>query len=293
MPLSALLVAAARRAGRDAEQRTLRELTEEDAKMRGRTRDAAYSYPPGAEGKLGGGGPEWRGERFPSDQEREPFRGRVLPSPPTIDEPFPSFGPQERPVGPINMPFRYSSGGERDRGRDVRSRAARFGRDEGGYVQPVRAGEPGDPSRQGLGGWEREDFDTEDDVNLADEPVGFMERHSGEPEDFHISHDPTTGDCAIWQRGRDEPVGFIRPPPGLSARDYRFAKDRRSGRIAILRRRQRDRMRRLQHEAADILHRPTRDAAHREHLALANLNQVNAEFWRRPQSPSDFWNRRR
>jgi hypothetical protein len=61
----------------------------------------------------------------------------------------------------------------------------------------------------------------------------------------------------------------------------------------ILRRRNRDRLLRLQHEGDLIRRNPTQDAAHREHQALANLNQLNAEFWRRPQSASDFWNHRR
>jgi hypothetical protein len=193
------------------------------------------------------------------------------------------------------MPFRYGTGGERERDRRAAGNdfsapgagATRFGsglgggsktpsppRDESGYVCPVRPGDPNDPSEQGLGGWEREDFDTEDDAD----PIGWLSNeHRGDPEDYHISATPT-GDCAIWRRGRDRPVGFNRPAPGMSARDYRLVRDRESGRLMVLRRRNRDRMRRLRHEADQIRRRPTRDRAGQEHAALANLNEVNAEF---------------
>jgi hypothetical protein len=120
----------------------------------------------------------------------------------------------------------------------------------------------------------------------------LLHEHHGEPEDYHIAHDPTTGDCAMFRRGQDRPIGRIRPAPGMGARDYRLARDRKTGRLMILRKRQQDRLSQLQHQGDQIRQRPTQDAAHREHQALANLKQ-HAEFWRRLQPPSDFWGRRR
>jgi hypothetical protein len=304
MPLPELLRAAAARQGRDREQQVLRELTEGDAKMRyGRTRDAEFSFPPGAEGRLGGGGPEWRGEALREAPTPAQFGGRGLPEHGSIANPFPPLGPQQT-VETV-MPVRYgsSAGGERDRGRDVRRPSrGHFGddRDVSGYTTTTRPGDPDDPSRQGLGYPERapEDFDTADDLDLADqhddEPIGLLpQQHSGtEPAEFHISHDGATGNLAVWRRGDSRPVGFIRASPGMSARDYRIARDRRSGRLAVLRRRNRDRLLHLQHQADQIRRRPTRDSQAKERALLANVNATNAEFWRRPQSPSDFWGKR-
>jgi hypothetical protein len=305
------LTAAAARAGREAEERLLREMTTEGSPMHDlihhgyyRTRDAAFSYPPSPEGRLGGGGPEWRGESFPGNNDPDPHRGRPLPPPGTLSNPF-TLGPN-RPVEAV-MPFQYGERDFRRSGRDLGPSLSAhlsgpsFGsgfhapspqppRDVSGYITPVRPGDFDDPDLQGLGYQRRDpgDFDTADDAD----PIGWLaNEHRGPEEDYHIAHDPSTGDCAIFRRGQDRPIGR-RPAPGMSASDYRITRDRRSGRLMVARRRRGDRMRQLRHEADRIRNSPTRDAAHREHQALANLDRQHAEFWRRPQSPSDFWGRR-
>jgi hypothetical protein len=267
--------------GRDAEQLALRELTKAEATIgRWRTRDAApvagrsgtrsasnVSYPPA-------GSSAWRSERLPDDNTPEPFQGRGLPPAPTLQTPFPSLGANQ--TVETTMPVRYRQGGERMPSSD-----------ESGFVQPVRPGSPDDPDEQGLGYEER--ADTADDA----EPIGWLaHEYQGDPQDYHIAHDPSTGDCAIFRRGQDKPIGRLRPPPGMSARDYYFSRDRRSGRIAIMRRRNRDRMHNLQHQADQIRRRPTRDSLGQERQMLSLQNSINAEFWRRPQSKSDFWGRR-
>jgi hypothetical protein len=292
-----LIQAAAERVGRDAEQLALRELTTAENtihewrdRLRARTRDAApmagrsgstspsnYSYPPA-------GSSAWRSERLPDDNTPEPFQGRGLPPAGSIANPFPALGPDQSVE--TTMPFRYGEGGERE--RDVRAAQ----RDLGGYIQGVQRGDPNDPDEQRLGYEERagEDFDTADDA----EPIGWLSHeHQGDPEDYHLAHDPSTDCCSVFRRGQDKPIGRIRPAPGMTARDYYFSRDRKSGRLMILRRRNRDRLRQLQHEGDQIRRRPTRDRAGQERAALANLNEQHAAFWARPQSPSDFWNRRR
>jgi hypothetical protein len=296
-----LIQKAAERVGRDAEQLAMRELAKAEATIgRWRTRDAALmagrsgttgasnvSYPPA-------GSSAWRSERLPGDDTEHQFGGRGLPATPTLANPFPPLGPDQQVETIMPVEFRSSGQGP---SRDLRRRP----RDESGYVRPVRPGNPDDPSEQGLGYQERagDDFDTADDLDLSNrdpdnEPVGLLpSEHRGEPKDYFLAHDSATGNIGVFRHGSDKPAAWVRPSPGMSTSDYRIAKDRRSGRIAIMRRRQRDRMHRLQAEGDQIRRRPTRDAAHREHQALANLNAVNQEFWRRPQSPSDFWNRRR
>jgi hypothetical protein len=308
---AALLQAAAERVGRDAEQLTLRELTTPAGRERwaGRTRDAAYSYPPSPGGKLGGGSPEWRGERYPATGNANQFGGRSLPPPGTLQNPFPPLGANET-VEAV-MPFKYGEGGERERDRRAAQRdlgahlrGPSFGsglRDRSGFVQPV---EPAGPDRgQGVGYPPDRDLDdfVADDLDLSDqhnapedEPIGLLPaEHRGEARDYYLAHDAGTGTIGIFRHGRDQPVARFRPPPGTGVADCRIARDRRSGRIAIMRRRNRDRMLRLQHEAADIARRPTRDSLGQERQMLATQNDINREFWARPTSSSDFWNRRR
>jgi hypothetical protein len=310
-----LIHAAADRVGRDAEQLALRELTKAEATIgRWRTRDAAFSYPPSPEGRLGGGGSEWRGETLRSNNTPDPYRGRGLPPPGTLQNPFPPLGPDQQVEA--SQPFRYGQGGERE--RDVRAaqrdqpRGPSFAsglqstsppRDESGYIQPIRPGDPRDPGRQGLGYNEREDGDiTEDDLDLVDqhgpadpedEPVGLLEHHhQGSPQDYFLAHDASTGNIGVFRHGSDKPAAWVRPAPGMGVRDYVLSRDRRSGRIAIMRRRNRDRMRRLQHAQDRLGRGRVHDSAQRERQLLAMQNQINAEFWRKPQSKSDFWGRR-
>jgi hypothetical protein len=309
-----LLTRVAERGGREAEARLLREMVTEGTPMhdlihhgRYRTRDAApmagrsgstsasnYSYPPA-------GGAAWRGETLRNETDPEQFGGRGLPGP---GEPI----PRETPVE-ANMPFEYGTGGERGRdrrasGRDLgahlRASGLRGGsppRDESGFIQPIRRGDPDDPDEQGLGYQEREDF-TGDDLDLSDqhddEPIGVLPvEYRGEPRDYFLAHDAATGTIGIFRHGADWPVARFRPSPGTGVSDCRIAKDRRSGRIAVLRRRRGDRMRRLRREAADIARRPTRDGALQERRMLTVQNSINAEFWRQqPNGRGDFWNRR-
>jgi hypothetical protein len=314
------------RVGRDAEQLAMRELaTPGGRERRWPTRDASFSYPPGPNGQLGGGSPEWKGQTLRNANPGQPFQGRSLPPPGTLNNPSPPLGPDQT-VETV-MPFRYGQGGERERdyraaGRDLGPHLTAhlsgpsFGsnpspsppRDVSGYVQPIQPGDPSDPSQQGTGYQRRapEDFDTSDDLDLVDqhdpvdpvdpddEPVGLLpQEHRGEPKDYFLAHDSSSGRIGIFRHGSDTPAAWVRPAPGMGTSDYRIARDRRTGRIAILRRRNRDRMRRLQHEADRIRTRLTRDSLGQERQMLTMQNSINAEFWRsRPNGRGDFWNRR-
>jgi hypothetical protein len=314
---SALITAAAQRAGRDEEQRVLRQMCAEDERRRGhRTRDAAamagrsgvrsagsYGYPPA-------GSAAWEGRTLADDPEEEPFFGRPLPRP---GEPI----PREPPVQ-ASIPYQYGQGNafariannvdritraaadrlERENVRDEPPPpfAARVERDyraaqgdESGFIQPAAPGDPRDPDRQSVGYAERgEEYST-----LDEEEIGLLPHHvGGEPEDYFMAHDPMTGDIAVFRHGRDGPVGFIRRGPGMAAQDCRLVRDRRSGCLMVLRRRHRDRLRALTHEQDRLGRGRARDGLQQERQLLAMQSQVNAEFWRRPRSASDFWGRR-
>jgi hypothetical protein len=295
-----LITQAAARAGRDAEQRELRRLLIEDDRLMGNfaTRDAEmagrsgvrstsnYSFPPA-------GSAAWEARTLANDPEEEPFFG----------SPLPRHGEQLPPEPAIeaSVPIRYGAGTAS--GFDRRRRHARdepegpyaaqverdfraSGGDEGGYLQPMRSAEVFEREDQGVGFPQRNDpYST-----LDWEPVGPLpSEHQGGHAEHFFAADLGHGQVGIFKRGdrMTRPIARFRGEAG----DCRIVSDR-TGRLGIIRRRVKDRLHALKNEADRLARHRSRDSLGQERQLLRTQNEINREFWRRPQTQSDFWGRR-